>query len=52
MINWKKPVRFKIGGVPWEFPLNVFVLLILITVFLMIIGAYLGYKFGAPSANP
>jgi hypothetical protein len=49
MIDWKKPIRFKIGDVPWEFPLNVLILLIGITLLLMIGGAYLGFQFGSPS---
>jgi hypothetical protein len=51
MIDWKKPVRFKIGDVPWEFPLNVFLLLISITLGLMIGGAYLGFQFGSGPAT-
>ncbi|MDG1275872.1 MAG: hypothetical protein P8O16_01240 [Algoriphagus sp.] len=47
MINWKKPIRFKIGDVPWEFPLNVLLLLIVITLILMLGGAYLGFQFGS-----
>jgi hypothetical protein len=51
MIDWKKSVRFKIGDLPWEVPLNIFVLLIVITLALMIGGAYLGFQFGSGSAN-
>jgi hypothetical protein len=47
MIDWKKPIRFKIGDVPWEFPLNVLILLIVITLILMLGGAYLGFQFGS-----
>ncbi len=46
-MDWKKPVRFKIGDVPWEIPLNIFVLLMLITLILMAFGAYLGFRFGS-----
>ncbi|MDF2156222.1 hypothetical protein [Algoriphagus sp. CAU 1675] len=46
-MDWKKPVRFKIGDVPWEIPLNIFVLLILITLVLMALGAYMGFRFGS-----
>ena len=47
MINWKKPIRFNIGDVPWEIPLNVLILVILITLVLMIGGGYLGFQFGS-----
>lgn len=47
MINWKKPIRFKIGDVPWEFPLNVLILLTVITIILMLGGLYLGFQFGS-----
>ncbi|MGM0944139.1 MAG: hypothetical protein ACQEW9_03085 [Bacteroidota bacterium] len=45
-MNWKKPIRFKISGVPWEIPLNVFLLLLFLTILLMLAGAYLGFQFG------
>jgi hypothetical protein len=45
-MDWKKPIRFKIGDVPWEIPLNVLLLLGGITLILMILGAWLGFKFG------
>jgi len=45
-MNWKKIVRFKIGDVPWEVPLNILILLGAITIILMAIGAYLGFSFG------
>ncbi|SFG46152.1 hypothetical protein SAMN04487988_10460 [Algoriphagus hitonicola] len=50
-MNWKKPIRFKISGVPWEIPLNVLLLLIFLTILLMSAGAYLGFQFGSPP-NP
>ncbi len=51
MVNWKKPVRFKIGDVPWEIPLNVLLLVIAITLVLMAGGAYLGFQFGSGSTK-
>lgn len=45
-MDLKKPIRFKIGDVPWEIPLNVLVLLGGITLILMILGAWLGFTFG------
>lgn len=45
-MDWKKPIRFKIGDVPWEIPLNVLLLVSGITLILMILGAWLGFKFG------
>lgn len=48
-MNWKKPVKFKIGDVDWEMPLNVLVLLGLITLVLMGLGAWMGFRFGSPN---
>lgn len=48
-MDWKKPIRFKISDVPWEIPLNVLILLGGITLILMILGAWLGFKFGSGS---
>lgn len=45
-MDLKKNVKFKIGSEDWEMPLGVLILLILITLILMIGGAYLGFKFG------
>jgi putative Mn2+ efflux pump MntP len=47
MIDWKKPVRFKIGEVPWEVPLDVLLLLGVITFVLCLAGAWMGYSFGS-----
>lgn len=46
-MDWKKSIRFKIGDIPWEVPLNVLLLLGGITLLLMILGAWLGFKFGS-----
>ncbi len=46
-MDWKKPIRFKIGDVPWEIPLNILLLLGVITLILMGAGAYFGFKFGS-----
>jgi len=45
-MDFKKNIKFKIGSEDWEMPLGVLILLILITLILMIGGAYLGFKFG------
>jgi len=45
-MNWKKPIRFTVGGEKWEVPLNVLVLVILITLLLMFFGAWMGFSFG------
>ncbi|PSK99246.1 hypothetical protein [Cecembia rubra] len=50
-MNLKKNIRFKIGSEDWEIPLGVLLLLILITIVLMIGGAYLGYRFGERMAG-
>lgn len=46
-MNWKKPVKFKIGSEDWEMPLNVLILLIAIMVVLMGLGAFFGFRFGS-----
>ncbi|PZX54600.1 hypothetical protein LV84_02753 [Algoriphagus ratkowskyi] len=46
-MNWKKIIRFKVGEVPWEVPLNILVLMGVITLILMSVGAYLGFQFGS-----
>lgn len=46
-MNWKKIIRFKIGDVPWEIPLDVLVLLGVIALVLMGVGAYFGFQFGS-----
>jgi hypothetical protein len=46
-MNWKKIIRFKIGDVPWEIPLDVLVLLGGIALVLMGVGAYFGFQFGS-----
>ena len=46
-MNWKKIIRFKIGDVPWEVPLDVLVLVGAITLVLMGVGAYFGFQFGS-----
>jgi hypothetical protein len=47
IMNWNKPVKFKIGGEDWEMPLSTLLLLIVLTLLLMFGGAWLGYRFGA-----
>lgn len=46
-MNWKKSIKFKIGGVDWEMPLNVLLLLLFLTLLLMIAGLWLGFRFGS-----
>ncbi len=46
-MNWKKIIRFKIGDVPWEIPLDVLLLLGAIALLLMGTGAYFGFQFGS-----
>ncbi|MBN3584767.1 hypothetical protein JYB64_20415 [Algoriphagus aestuarii] len=45
-MNWKKPIRFKIGGEDWEVPLDILILFIAITLLLMGFGAWMGFSFG------
>ncbi|MBN3521416.1 hypothetical protein JYB62_15505 [Algoriphagus lutimaris] len=45
-MNWKKPIRFTVGGEKWEVPLNILILVILITLLLMFFGAWMGFSFG------
>lgn len=46
-MDWKKPVKFKIGAEDWEMPLNVLILLVFITLVLMGLGAWMGFRFGS-----
>lgn len=46
-MDWKKPVKFKIGTEDWEMPLNVLILLVSITLVLMGLGAWMGFRFGS-----
>lgn len=46
-MDWKKPVKFKIGTEDWEMPLNVLILLLSITLVLMGLGAWMGFRFGS-----
>jgi len=46
-MNWRKPIKFKIGSEDWEMPLNVLLLLSVITVALMGVGVWMGFQFGA-----
>jgi uncharacterized integral membrane protein len=45
-MDWKKPIRFTVGGEKWEIPLNILILLVAITLLLMILGAWMGFNFG------
>lgn len=45
-MDWKKPIRFTVGGEKWEIPLNTLILLIAITLLLMFLGAWMGFNFG------
>ncbi|MDN3203792.1 hypothetical protein [Algoriphagus sediminis] len=40
-------VKFRVGGEDWDFPLGTFVLLLVITLVLMVGGAWLGFRFGS-----
>jgi len=42
----KKNIRFKIGSENWEMPLGILLLLLGISLILMIVGAYMGFRFG------
>jgi hypothetical protein len=46
-MNLNKPVKFKFGGEDWEMPLSTLLLMILLTLLLMLGGAWLGFQFGA-----
>ncbi|MBN7802153.1 hypothetical protein J0A67_14865 [Algoriphagus aestuariicola] len=46
-MDWKKNVKFKIGSEDWEMPLSTLLLLILITLVLMLGGAWMGFQFGS-----
>jgi hypothetical protein len=45
-MDFKKIIKFKIGSEKWEMPVGVIILLLGITLVLMIVGGYLGFKFG------
>jgi hypothetical protein len=45
-MDLKKNIRFKIGSENWEMPLGVLLLLLGISLVLMIVGAYMGFRFG------
>jgi len=45
-MDLNKNIRFEIGGEQWEMPLGVLLLVGGITLALMLVGGYLGYKFG------
>ena len=45
-MNLKKNIRFKIGSENWEMPLGVLLLLLGISLVLMVVGAYMGFRFG------
>ncbi|NVJ87240.1 MAG: hypothetical protein HWE15_13090 [Algoriphagus sp.] len=51
-MDWRRIIRFKVGGELWEVPLYILVLMVLITLFLMAGGAYLGFQFGTNQVNP
>lgn len=46
-MDFKRIIRFKIGDVPWEVPLNILILMGVITLILMGVGAYMGFSFGS-----
>lgn len=46
-MNWNKPVKFKFGGEDWEMPLSTLLLVILLTLVVMLGGAWLGFQFGS-----
>jgi uncharacterized integral membrane protein len=45
-MDFNKIIKFKIGSENWEMPLGVLLLLGGVTLALMAVGAYLGFKFG------
>ncbi|WP_194973572.1 hypothetical protein [Aquiflexum lacus] len=45
-MDLKKNIRFKIGSENWEMPLGILLLLLGISLVLMIVGAYMGFRFG------
>jgi hypothetical protein len=45
-MDLKKNIRFKIGSENWEMPLGILLLLLGISLILMIVGAYMGFRFG------
>jgi hypothetical protein len=45
-MDLKKNIRFKIGSENWEMPLGILLLLLGISLTLMIVGAYMGFRFG------
>ncbi len=46
-MDWKKPIKFKIGTEDWEMPLNILILLLAIALVLMGVGAWMGFQFGS-----
>lgn len=45
-MDFNKIIKFRIGSEDWEIPLGTLLLLLIITLILMIGGAYMGFKFG------
>ncbi|WP_373524078.1 hypothetical protein [Aquiflexum sp.] len=45
-MDLKRNIRFKIGSENWEMPLGILLLLLGISLVLMIVGAYMGFRFG------
>ncbi|MHA7131932.1 hypothetical protein [Algoriphagus namhaensis] len=43
----KKSIKFTLGGEKWDIPLPIFILLLLITLVLMLAGAWMGFQFGS-----
>lgn len=46
-MDLKKNIRFKIGSENWEMPMGILLLLLGISLVLMIVGAYMGFRFGS-----
>lgn len=46
-MNWQKPIKFKLGDVDWEMPLNVLLLLVFLALLLMLGGLWMGFSFGS-----
>jgi uncharacterized integral membrane protein len=45
-MDLKKIIRFRMGSEDWEMPLGVILILAGITLLMVAVGAYLGYRFG------
>ncbi|WP_373493639.1 hypothetical protein [Aquiflexum sp.] len=45
-MDLKKNIRFKIGSENWEMPLGILLLLLGISLAMIIVGAYMGFRFG------